>query len=560
MPLTVLSQKLSEGKITGQAEEIFDRRAQRAMKFTQKTRDATELWKAEVLARFKEPRCWVCAHAVNEVHRDFFWFVNEQYYEIGMIDKMRLAYGFCPAHTRHFLHTGARSVAVTVFSYLTWYVLTRLNAARDLLGRGDSKQDRRQLCVQAAAVLRPPGTCPMCESVWKSEQTNLHVLIDTLGLGEIRDAYHRSPGLCLPHLRQAGQRAEWDTLAFLSGDLQRRLQAKLFPDASANSLLEQTAGLDRERSLRHHRGSNHLEPGRNVKETSLEMYIELGNPSYSWSPTFEQMVTALAEPGCPVCRACERGLHEYLAWLAEEMETQASRSNTWELSWRVCPSHLWELDMGGHERAAIVIAEHMVEDWLLKLDRLNRGLSTRPSARWLARLGNGFRVWRGRYDPDASDPEARRRSRWSKMKTVLEPPQEKLDSMRAIAFRGEACQACIHLETIAMRRLELILRVLEDPAGRKAYHAGWGLCLRHCVQAAGLAEVPSALSELLSAQIARLRFWSGSCKNLREKITGQSVTKQKARKTRSGAGKPISSAGFDELHRAHREGRRTPLA
>jgi hypothetical protein len=89
--------------------------------------------------------------------------------------------------------------------------------------------------------------------------------------------------------------------------------------------------------------------------------------------------------------------------------------------------------------------------------------------------------------------------------TVLESPQEKLDSMRAIAFRGEACQACTHIETIAIRRLELILRVLEDRAGRKAYHAGWGLCLRHCVQAASLAEVPTALTELLSAQIARLR-------------------------------------------------------
>jgi len=89
------------------------------MKRTQKTRDATELWKAEILARLKEPRCWICAHLVNEVDRDFFWFVNEQYYEIGMIDKMRRAYGFCPTHTRHFLQTGAHSVNVTVFSYLT---------------------------------------------------------------------------------------------------------------------------------------------------------------------------------------------------------------------------------------------------------------------------------------------------------------------------------------------------------------------------------------------------------------------------------------------------------
>jgi hypothetical protein len=474
------------------------------MQLTRRKRDAAEMWKSEVMARLKEPRCWICAHVVNELHRDFFWFINEQYYEIRMIDKMRLAYGFCPTHTRHFLQTGAHSVAVTVFSYLTWYVITNLNAARDLLIRGDPKRDPRQLCLQAAAALRPPGICPMCDTLRKSEQTNVEILIATLALEEVRNGYQRSPGLCVPHLQQAGLRAEWDTLAFLSNDLQRRLRAKTFPGVSTMSLLEQAAGLDKERSLRHRRDSDHSEPARRINEPNVEMYIELGNPTYPWSPTFEQAVTALAEPGCPVCRACDRGLHEYLAWLAEEMETQAAGSN-WDLSWKVCPSHLWELHMGGHKGAAILIAEHVVEEWLSKLDRLNRGLSRRPPARWLARLDDGFRVWRGRYDPDFSDPEARQRSRWSKMMTVMESPQERLDSMRAVAFRWEGCQACTHIETIAMRQLELILRVLEDPTGRKAYRAGWGLCLRHCVQAARLAELPTALSALLSAQVARLR-------------------------------------------------------
>jgi hypothetical protein len=475
------------------------------MKRIQKKRDATELWKAEVLARLKEPRCWICAQLLNEVHRDFFWFVNEQYYEIGMIDKMRLAYGFCPTHTRHFLQTGAHSVNVTVFSYLTWYVITRLNAARDLLVHGGSKQDPRQLCLQAAAALRPRGACPMCESVRKGEQINVHVLIDTLALGEVRDAYGSSVGLCVPHFRQAGHRADWETLAFLSTDLQPRLQAKLSPGRSAMNLLEQMVGLDRERSLRHRRGSDNSEPSHNRKELSIKGHIDLGNPAYPWSPTFEQMVTALAEPGCPVCRACNHGLQQYLAWLALEMETQTPLSTNWDLSWRVCSSHLWELDMAGNPHAAILLAEHMIEDWLSRLDRLNNGLSRQPSERWLERLRRGFLVWYGAYDPDASQVSEKPRSRWSKVASVLESPQHRLDDLRAIALRGEGCQACTHIETTAIRRLELILRALEDPVGRKAYHAGWGLCLRHCVEAASLAEVPTALAELLSAQIARLR-------------------------------------------------------
>jgi hypothetical protein len=47
---------------------------------------AGEIWKDHVLARLKEPRCWICAQVVREVDRDLFWFASEQYYEprVGM--------------------------------------------------------------------------------------------------------------------------------------------------------------------------------------------------------------------------------------------------------------------------------------------------------------------------------------------------------------------------------------------------------------------------------------------------------------------------------------------
>jgi hypothetical protein len=475
------------------------------MRLTRKTRGATELWKAHVLAQMKEAHCWVCAHLVREVDRDFFWFVNEQYYEIGVIDKMRLAYGFCPTHTRHFLQTGANSVITTVFSYLTWYAITRLNTARNLLVQGGAKQNPRQLCLQAGTALRPEQACPMCQSLQQTERIEINALLASLIDTEVKDAYGKSPGLCLPHFRQSSYRSEWDIVAFLSADIQRRLKAKVIPERSTTSLLEQTAGLDREQSLRNGSLSAELDRLGDPKERVSQACVELGNPAHPWSPTFEQMIALLGEPGCPVCKACDQGLQGYLAWLAREMETKATGETNWDLSWRVCPSHLWELNMAGHERAAILIAEHMIQDWLSRLDRLTAGLSKRPSERRPERLGQGFLVWCGSYDPDASDPSARDRSRWSKVVSVLESPQHRLDSLRDIVFRADLCQACSHIQTITRRRLELVLRVLEDPQGRKAYHEGWGLCLRHCVQAASLAEVPSALAELISAQIARLR-------------------------------------------------------
>ena len=473
--------------------------------FQQRHSAAGEVWKAHVLAKLKETCCWICAQVVREVDRDFFWFVSEQYYEVGVVDKMRLAYGFCPTHTRHFLATGSHSVNVSVFSYLTWYVITRLNAARNLLVARGSKQSPRELCLQAAAALRPQGACPMCQSLRQTETIEIHALLDALAITEVKDAYERSPGLCIPHLRQAGYQAQWDSVDFLSKDLQRRLGTKIFPGRSTAALLEQAVGLDRESSLRQHNGSDKPGPPLDGQKREIKAYIELGKPDHPWSRTFEAAISSLAEPGCPVCTACAQGVQHYLDWLAQQMKVQASIPDNWDLSWNICASHLWELNTAGHENAAMLIVEHMIQDWLWKLDRLTTGLKQRPAEQLWGRLAQGFLVCCGSCDPDAFQHSPRARNRWSKVSTVLESPRDRLDGLRTVAFRSDLCQACLHIQTTTQRRLELILRLLEDPLGRKAYHGGSGLCLRHCIQAANLAEVPAGLDELLSAQIARLR-------------------------------------------------------
>jgi hypothetical protein len=468
---------------------------------------AGEIWKDHVLARLKEPRCWICAQVVREVDRDLFWFASEQYYEPRVVDKMRLAYGFCPAHTRHFLATGSHSVSVAVFCYLTWYAIKQLDAARNLLLERDSKQDARRLCLEAAAALRPQGTCPMCQSLRQTEMIEMHALLDALANREVKDAYETSPGVCVPHLRQAGYRAEWDAFTFLTQDLQRRLEARMFLGRPKTGLLEQTVGLDRESAIRQRNGSQSPRQSlANSQRREIETHIEAGKPAYPWSQTFGAALAWLAEPGCPVCIACAEGTQQYLDWLSQQMETRPSSSGNWDLSWNICPSHLWDLNGAGHEPAALLLAEHMMHDWLAKLDRLATGLKHRPAELWYERLYQGFLVCCGRYDPDPLENSTTLRRRWSKVASVLESPRDRLNDLRSVAFRSDLCQACLQIQTTTKRRLELILRLLEDPLGRKAYQSGWGLCLRHCIEAAKLAEVPSALVELLSAQIARLRL------------------------------------------------------
>jgi hypothetical protein len=442
---------------------------------------------------------------VSEVDRDFFWFTSEQYYEPGVVDNLRLAHGFCPTHTRHFLQTGANSVITAVYSYLTWYLIKQLNAARDILLQKKPKQSSRDLCLEAAEALRPQGNCPMCASLETSEQINIHALTDALRLADVIEAYEKSPGLCLPHFRQVANQVDWDTVSFLTPDMRDRLHTKVPLQKSTTALLEQAVGLDRVRSLRRGALSRKLEPALYRKEPGCESYIELGKPNFLWSPTFEQLLTELAEPGCSVCNACERGVQQYLAWLAQEMESKPAGSNSWEATYHVCPSHLWALYAAGYDQGAMRVGEHAIEEWLARLNKLAFGLSYRPSERALERLRQGVLAWCGAYNPDVGRELERPRARWKKVEAVLESPRSRLDDLRTVVFRTDLCQACAHVRTTTRQRLDLILRALEDPVGRKAYHAGSGLCLRHCVEAANRAEAPAALVELLSAQIARLR-------------------------------------------------------
>lgn len=488
------------------------------MNIVRRRRGADELWKSHIIAKLKEPHCWICAQVISEVDRDFFWFTSEQYYEPQVVDKLRLAHGFCPTHTRHFLQTGANSVTTAVFSYLAWYVIKQLNAAREVLSQKGSKRNSRELCLEAAAILRPRGACPMCVSLQAEEQINVHALTYSLSLTDVRDAYEKSQGLCLPHFRQAASGATWDTVTFLSADMQRRLSAKVSSERSTTALLEQAVGLDQELALkRNPPRDKSLDLAKN--DGRPETYIELGKLEPLWSPTFEQLLASLAEPGCPVCQACDQGLWQYLAWLGQQMEAQARTSGSWESSYDICSAHLWALYAAGYEQATILVGKHTLHEWLTRLDRLATGLRFKPSERALERFRQGFLVRCGVDMGKCGAESERPQSRRSKVANVLESPEARLDALRVVAFRADECEACRHIRTVTRQRLGLILRALEDPLGRKAYHAAHGLCLRHCIEAANLAEVPAALAELLSAQIARLRLLEWELEEASRKVS-----------------------------------------
>lgn len=188
------------------------------------------------------------------------------------------------------------------------------------------------------------------------------------------------------------------------------------------------------------------------------------------------------------------------------MEEIDSPSVRWEATFDVCPSHFWGLCAAGYEQAAAMIARHAVDEWLARLDDLRVGMARQPATRPMDRLAAVPIAWSRRLD------SARTRSRdvmsqlWSIAAETIESPGHKLNRLRVVPFRNDLCEACSHVGETTRRTLDLILRIVEEPAGRQAYRQAWGLCLRHCIAAANIADSPGALHELLRGQISRLRM------------------------------------------------------
>jgi hypothetical protein len=88
----------------------------------------------------------------------------------------------------------------------------------------------------------------------------------------------------------------------------------------------------------------------------------------------------------------------------------------------------------------------------------------------------------------------------------LESPETRLKSIRSVDLQLHPCQACTHLSTVTHRTLELILRAADDPFTREVYGEKAGICLRHAIQAARVADDPAKLSFVLKTEETRLRI------------------------------------------------------
>jgi hypothetical protein len=159
----------------------------------------------------EKPGCPICRLEHEAAVRSIDTFLWENTNDPALRKPINDAYGFCPQHTQMFVAKEMMSSG-PVLGVNIIYALLAKNVANDLknvhvqesgaglgalmskLGKGGERKH---------TLLVPAGRCPICSLAEESGADMLTTLFEVLEAKEERfiEAYHRSSGLCLQHLR-----------------------------------------------------------------------------------------------------------------------------------------------------------------------------------------------------------------------------------------------------------------------------------------------------------------------------------------------------------------------
>jgi len=188
-------QRLAAAAVDSGDEEVSSGRRREGSKFI----SYFDLWDA-----LAQPGCPVC----RLVDRDSFRFLDALLYErvndVGTRERLRKSLGFCNWHAWKSLEVpnGPLGLGI-IYNDLLERIRERLAKIqssfprrlpwlRRLLGRKKAKE--------SLPVIRPPHSCPVCQSVGFFEEIYLRVLLDFISEEDFERQFSRSPGVCFPHL------------------------------------------------------------------------------------------------------------------------------------------------------------------------------------------------------------------------------------------------------------------------------------------------------------------------------------------------------------------------
>jgi hypothetical protein len=144
----------------------------------------------ELFQNFTQPGCPVCRLTLVSAHQYLDSVIYEYVNKPATHFAVRASRGFCPNHAWQVQDDiGASALGIAVL-----YEGVMNHLIKDV---GTGKVN------QASNALKPKGPCPACEHQATAEAHLLRNLLEHLDQDEFADAFSKSAGLCVPHLRQA---------------------------------------------------------------------------------------------------------------------------------------------------------------------------------------------------------------------------------------------------------------------------------------------------------------------------------------------------------------------
>ena len=155
----------------------------------------------ELLEALAGEGCPVCLLSGRSVYRYLHTLAYENVTDLDIRLELRARRGFCHAHTWQFAEEVSDGLATAIIYRDVIHSLLGEMEKRDGLP-GPLRRLRRRP-PDLLDRLRPRGECPACRVRASAVERHLGTLLAHLAEPELRDRFLVSPGLCLPHLRQA---------------------------------------------------------------------------------------------------------------------------------------------------------------------------------------------------------------------------------------------------------------------------------------------------------------------------------------------------------------------
>ena len=188
----------------------------------------------------KKPGCPICRIQHEEAARAVETLLWELTNEPDIRKPINDAYGFCPTHAqmlvaKEMMTSGPTLGVNIIYSLLAKKVSGELKKI-DPKGKSVSSSmkklaDHLYAGGRSAHLLTPSGRCPLCVTAEETGSNHLAALFEELNTENIKfkEAYQRSSGLCLTHLRSGLETQMEETPAaaeFLIQDTVQRLQSE----------------------------------------------------------------------------------------------------------------------------------------------------------------------------------------------------------------------------------------------------------------------------------------------------------------------------------------------